>query len=195
MDEAAWIDLFGPTAEEEAAVEAAFKIDIPTREELAEIEASSRLYQEDGATFMTATLIRRGDDGKPETQPVTFIVKDDRLITVRYSEPRAFPIFIKRAQQARHLPAFGQRHSHQSPRDRRRSGRRPPGESQRDRRSGVARRLSCPGVEADVAAGSSRSACAASARRATSTPSCARAWFRSVGSSPSSSPSSRVPPR
>ena len=97
--EVAWVDLFSPTHDEEARVEAAFGIDIPTREELAEIEASSRLYQEDGATFMTATLIRRGDDGKAETQPVTFILKDDRLITVRYSEPRAFPIFIKRAQK------------------------------------------------------------------------------------------------
>ncbi len=95
--EVAWVDLLSPTHDEEALVEAAFGIDIPTREELAEIEASSRLYQEDGATFMTATLIRRGDDGKAETQPVTFILKDGRLITVRYSEPRAFAIFIKRA--------------------------------------------------------------------------------------------------
>ncbi len=76
LDDAAWIDLHVPTPEEEARVEAAFGIDIPTREELAEIEASSRLYQEDGATFMTATLIRRGDDSKPETQPVTFILKE-----------------------------------------------------------------------------------------------------------------------
>ena len=37
-----------PTTEE-STVEEALKIDIPTREELAEIEASSRLYQEDGA--------------------------------------------------------------------------------------------------------------------------------------------------
>lgn len=39
--EAVWLDLIEPTAEEEAAVEAALGIDIPTREELAEIEASS----------------------------------------------------------------------------------------------------------------------------------------------------------
>ena len=56
-----WLDLVEPTAEEEAAVESFLGIDIPTREELAEIEASSRLYQDDGAAFMTATLIRRGD--------------------------------------------------------------------------------------------------------------------------------------
>lgn len=88
---AVWIDLLTPTPEEEQEVEAALGIDIPTREELAEIEASSRLYQEDGATFMTATLIRRGDDGRAEAQPVTFILKGNSFVTVRYSEPRAFP--------------------------------------------------------------------------------------------------------
>ncbi|HEX7108123.1 MAG TPA: magnesium transporter, partial [Aestuariivirga sp.] len=56
-----WVDMVEPTFDEEKVVEAALKIDIPTREELAEIEASSRLYQEDGAAFMTANLIRRGE--------------------------------------------------------------------------------------------------------------------------------------
>jgi magnesium transporter len=102
---AVWIDLLTPTPEEEQEVEAALGIDIPTREELAEIEASSRLYQEDGATFMTATLIRRGDDGRAEAQPVTFILKGNSFITVRYSEPRAFPLFAKRAQKPGSCPS------------------------------------------------------------------------------------------
>jgi magnesium transporter len=102
---AIWIDLFSPTPEEEQSVERALGIDIPTREELAEIEASSRLYQEDGATFMTATLIRRGDDGRAESQPVTFILKDRWFVTVRYSEPRAFPLFVKRVQKPGNCPS------------------------------------------------------------------------------------------
>src|SRR6188768_517465 len=77
---AIWLDLVEPTHAEESAVEEALGIDIPTREELAEIEASSRLYQEDGATFMTATLIRRGEDDQTESSPVTFIIKDRLLI-------------------------------------------------------------------------------------------------------------------
>lgn len=102
---AVWIDLFAPTPDEEEAVETALAIDIPTREELAEIEASSRLYQEDGASFMTATLIRRGDDGRAEAQPVTFILKNRWFVTVRYSEPRAFPLFAKRAQKPGSCPS------------------------------------------------------------------------------------------
>ena len=77
--DAVWIDLVEPTANEESKVEGVLGIDIPTREELAEIEASSRLYQEDGAVFMTANLIRRGDNDEPESSPVTFILKDNTL--------------------------------------------------------------------------------------------------------------------
>jgi magnesium transporter len=94
-----WLDLVAPTPEEEKAVETALGIDIPTREELAEIEASSRLYQEDGAAFMTANLIRRGDGDRPESSPVTFIIKDNTLITIRYHHPQAFPVYVKRAMK------------------------------------------------------------------------------------------------
>ena len=94
-----WLDMVEPSAEEERAVEEALGIDIPTREELAEIEASSRLYQEDGAAFMTANLIRRGDNDRPESSPVTFIIKDNTLITIRYHHPQAFPAYVKRAMK------------------------------------------------------------------------------------------------
>jgi magnesium transporter len=99
MKQAVWLDLVEPTDAEEAAVEAALGIDIPTRGELAEIEASSRLYQEDGAAFMTANLIRRGDDDRPESSPVTFIIKDKQLVTIRYHHPQAFPVYVKQAMK------------------------------------------------------------------------------------------------
>jgi magnesium transporter len=97
--DAVWLDLVEPTAAEEATVEEALSIDIPTREELAEIEASSRLYQEDGAAFMTANLIRRGDHDQPESSPVTFIIKGNQLITIRYHHPQAFPVYVRRAMK------------------------------------------------------------------------------------------------
>jgi magnesium transporter len=96
---AVWLDLVEPTHDEEVAVETALGIDIPTRGELAEIEASSRLYQEDGAAFMTANLIRRGDDERPESSPVTFIITGNKLITIRYHHPQAFPVYIKQAMK------------------------------------------------------------------------------------------------
>ena len=99
LQKAVWLDLVEPTAQEEARVESVLRFDIPTRGELAEIEASSRLYQDEGATFMTANLIRRGDDDRPESSPVTFIIKGHQLITIRYHHPQAFPQYVKQAMR------------------------------------------------------------------------------------------------
>lgn len=95
-DDALWLDLVNPTREEELAVEAALGLELPTREEMAQIEPSSRLYQESGATFMTATLLSRSDEG-PRAVPVTFILAKGLLIDIRYDQLRAFSIFAERA--------------------------------------------------------------------------------------------------
>ncbi|MGB3022552.1 MAG: magnesium transporter CorA, partial [Methyloceanibacter sp.] len=52
-EQTVWIDLLKPEPSEETKVERALKIGVPTREEQREIEASSRLYQQNGAYFMT----------------------------------------------------------------------------------------------------------------------------------------------
>jgi magnesium transporter len=57
-----------------------------------EIEVTSRLYVENGARYMTATLMCQSDTATPKTTPVTFILSGHRLITVRYDEPRPFMI-------------------------------------------------------------------------------------------------------
>jgi magnesium transporter len=57
-----------------------------------EIEVSSRLYIENGARYMTATLMCQSDTATPKTTPVTFILSSHRLCTVRYDEPRPFAI-------------------------------------------------------------------------------------------------------
>ncbi|MGH6833333.1 MAG: CorA family divalent cation transporter, partial [Methyloceanibacter sp.] len=97
---ALWIDLLNPTPEEEAQIERALKLEVPTREEQQEIEASSRLYQENGAYYMTATLLYQPEQGEPRTTPVTFILTGQRLITLRYAEPRAFSIYIARCNRS-----------------------------------------------------------------------------------------------
>ena len=66
LQQAVWVDLHNPTREEEAATEAALGIGIPLREEMEEIEISSRLYFEDGAVFMTATLPANTDSDDPQ---------------------------------------------------------------------------------------------------------------------------------
>ena len=51
LTEALWIDLDCPTEAEEDSVEAALRIDIPTREDMQEIEVSSRIYREGGVLY------------------------------------------------------------------------------------------------------------------------------------------------
>jgi len=96
-----WVDLIEPSREEELAVERALGVELPTREEMAEIEPSSRLYQKDGATILIATVLTASDTPRPINSPVTFVLVGNRLVTIRYVRPRAFDAF---ASQADRLP-------------------------------------------------------------------------------------------
>jgi magnesium transporter len=91
-DSAVWFDLVNPAHEADKIVERKVGVAVPTREEMQEIEVTSRLYVENGARYMTATLMCQSDTDTPRTTPVTFILSGHRLITVRYDEPRPFMI-------------------------------------------------------------------------------------------------------
>ena len=89
---AVWFDLVTPTLPEDKLLERTIGIAIPTREEMQEIEVSSRLYVENGTRYMTATLMCQSDTATPRTTPVTFILAGHKLITVRYDEPKPFAL-------------------------------------------------------------------------------------------------------
>jgi magnesium transporter len=97
--DAVWIDLASPSRQEELAMEAALGVNLPTRDEMAEIEVSSRLYQEHGATFMIATLLTNTEEDEPRAVPVTFVLVGGRLVTIRYDEPRAFAAFMAQVER------------------------------------------------------------------------------------------------
>jgi magnesium transporter len=94
-----WIDLHNPTREEEQAVERMLGIEVPTRDEMAEIEESSRLYEEDGALVMTAVLVEATGRAQPSRTQVTFVLTRRCLVTVRYADPIPFRAF--EAKQAK----------------------------------------------------------------------------------------------
>jgi magnesium transporter len=95
-DDAVWLDLLEPTPEEDAAVEECVGVLIPTPEEMREIETSSRLYVENGARYMTASVLAGADSGRPGLVNVSFILAGKRLITVRHTEPRVLKLYIQR---------------------------------------------------------------------------------------------------
>ncbi|QDH72159.1 magnesium transporter CorA family protein [Brevundimonas sp. M20] len=94
-----WIDLLNPTREEDAAVEAALGLAVPTREEMKELEASSRVYRENGATYLTADIITRGDEEIPGIEPATFVLTAGPLVTIRYADPRPFAMLLEKLER------------------------------------------------------------------------------------------------
>nr|MDH4412915.1 CorA family divalent cation transporter [Rhizobium sp.] len=94
-----WFDLVNPEPREIHLVEQALGLDLPTRDEMEEIELSARLYQEDGAEFMTMTALAGLDGDDPVKTPVTFILKGATLVTIRYADPKPFAAFLARARR------------------------------------------------------------------------------------------------
>jgi magnesium transporter len=99
-EDAVWLDLVNPVSGEDKMVEQLLGIAVPTREEMQEIEVSSRLYVEHHARFMTATLMCNSDTAVPKHTAVTFILAKHRLVTVRYEEPKPFTIIGSKLTRA-----------------------------------------------------------------------------------------------
>jgi magnesium transporter len=97
---AVWIDLLNPTAEEEAAVQAALRLEIPTREEMQEIESSSRLYRENDSLYLTANFLYGADGNDYGSTAISFVLTNAALVTVRYQTPKAFAVFAVRCQKS-----------------------------------------------------------------------------------------------
>jgi magnesium transporter len=107
-DDATWIDLEEPTAEEEKLVERCIKVDVPTQAEMAEIEPSSRLYEKNGALYMTVSVLRGVDEDHPSTTPIGFVVAGNRLVTIRYASPKPVRAFENHARREPDLVRDGQ---------------------------------------------------------------------------------------
>ena len=103
---ALWLDLINPTRDEDHFVEHLLGVEIPTREEAQEIEVSARLYHEDGAEFMTMTGVSQLESDAPATTPITFVLKGDTLVTIRYAQPKPFFTYATRAQKAGAVPCI-----------------------------------------------------------------------------------------
>jgi magnesium transporter len=88
--DAVWIDLAFPLQAEVDAVEAALGVELPAKADMMAIEASSRVYRENGAQVMNLLLVVGVDSGTPTSEPVSLVLTDNRLVTLRYSDPRAF---------------------------------------------------------------------------------------------------------
>jgi len=96
---ALWLDLLDPTQEERERLGRALQLELPTRDDMQEIEMSSRLYHDDTGTFMTVTVLANSDTEQPIADVVSFILSRNKLITIRFIEPQSFKTFRTRCER------------------------------------------------------------------------------------------------
>ncbi len=92
-DNVLWLDLLTPDAQELAYTERLCGIELPTKDEMREIESTSRLYCEDGARFMTTTVLLRVETDEPMLAELSFILHKNMLITIRHTDSYSFRVF------------------------------------------------------------------------------------------------------
>ncbi len=99
-DQIFWIDLLTPDAAELRFAEDLCAIEMPTKDEMREIESTSRLYCEDGGRFMTTTVLSRVETDEPMIAEITFILKGRMLVTVRHTDSYSFRVFATQLLRA-----------------------------------------------------------------------------------------------
>lgn len=102
-DHKPWIDLVNPTPTDEQEAHAACGQRIPSKEDLSEVESSSRHYIENGAVYLSVPLLYIDGDKRPRMTPVGFILTPDRLVTIRFETLKAFDLVRESAKA--HAPA------------------------------------------------------------------------------------------
>ncbi len=107
--EAVWLDLLNPTDTERAAAERLTGLRVPSREDVAEIESSSRVYTEGGVLYLSTPYSYLGSDDRSHITPVGFVLSAKHLLTLRYEALPSFDTYatqFSNAGQQRSLDAF-----------------------------------------------------------------------------------------
>jgi magnesium transporter len=99
LEDAIWVDLHEPSEDEVKNIERIFDICMPTKDEMYGLEVSSRLYQENDRYFMTIFIVAGSETSEPSVEPVTFIIVNKKLITLRYVDLYSFKSFISRKEK------------------------------------------------------------------------------------------------
>jgi magnesium transporter len=89
---AIWIDMIGPTLDEDQKVQVYLGCKIPTRADPDFAEPPEAHYAEDGIRYLQAKVVSEAD-ATPDVTDVTFVICDATLVTIRYDESDSFEIF------------------------------------------------------------------------------------------------------
>src|ERR1700727_1429247 len=89
-DRPIWVDLVNPTLDEASKVTAEYRVHVPSRESLQEVETSSRVRAEGQVLYVNMPLAIQDASAGFAPLPLGFILSPELLITVRYSDVHAF---------------------------------------------------------------------------------------------------------
>jgi magnesium transporter len=87
MENILWIDLNDVTIDEESQLEQFLKIEVQEEEEIEEIEISSRYIETEDTIVANSNFLI---DGTSEQEPVSFIMKNNILVSVRNTDLKSF---------------------------------------------------------------------------------------------------------
>ncbi len=96
-DNILWIDLISPSGEEKRATENLLGIEIQSRAEAEEIESSSRFSEDDKAIYANTNFLSPADD-EMLMDPVSFVLLDRVLTTLREVPLRSFDTLQRKIQ-------------------------------------------------------------------------------------------------
>src|SRR5262245_24325579 len=90
LSDAVWIDLLNPTDDERRQVEQATRLRLPTKGEIEEIESSSRVFSEGGASYLSTPVLESMDSANGAIATVGFVLSSSQLLTLRFGHVAAF---------------------------------------------------------------------------------------------------------
>ncbi|HVV28368.1 MAG TPA: magnesium transporter CorA family protein [Rhizomicrobium sp.] len=94
-----WVDLYNPTNAEIAQACADYELEIPPREQLEEIEFSSRLQYEDGVFTISVPVTPHHKNGDDATSPLGFVMTGDILVTIHFAQLHTFEAITARVKR------------------------------------------------------------------------------------------------
>lgn len=102
-DRPLWVDLVNPTPDEAAKVAAEYRVQVPSRESLQEVETSSRVRAEGQVLYVNMPLAIQDASAGFAPLPLGFILSPELLVTVRYSDVHAFAKVKAQVEKEPHM--------------------------------------------------------------------------------------------
>lgn len=98
LQSALWLDLVNPDDDERNLIESMHSQPLPDTEDVEEIEASARSFQDEHGLHVHSLFLHKAEDRHRNTS-VAFTISDEQLITLREREIPAFRLMRMRARR------------------------------------------------------------------------------------------------